>query len=133
MQPVLTMDTIITGVREIKAGQRVGYNGTFTAPKDMRVATIPVGYFEGLDRRLSNCGSLLLKKQEVPIVGRISMNITSLDVSRIPNLAEGEIVNVISPDPKKPNSIINLAAKAQTIPYVLLVHLPAHLKRRVIE
>ncbi len=131
--PVLEMKTIITGIKKIKAGDKVGYSGTFVAHKDMTVATIPVGYFEGVDRRLSNKGVIKIHKNGkdyfAPICGRVSMNITTFDVSGIDGLSVGDSVIVFSANKKDANSIEAVARACDTISYEILVHIPAHLKR----
>ena len=99
----------------------------------MRIATIPVGYAEGVDRRLSNKGELLVGDVACRIVGRVSMNITSLDVSDLANVRVGDEVTVISNNPSAPNSIETMARQCGTIPYELLVHIPAQLRRKVVE
>jgi alanine racemase len=133
--PVLGMKTIITGTKKLKAGETVGYNNTFQAQKDMVIATIPVGYYEGLDRRVSNSGSVLLGSERIPsnIVGKVSMNITTIDITKIKNAKIGTPVVVISNDPKDANSINSMAKKYNEITYELAVHIPAHLKRIVVE
>ena len=129
LRPALSMKTVITGVKNLKKGETVGYGHSFTAPRDMTVATIPVGYYEGLDRRLSSVGFVKVKGILCPIVGRVSMNISSIDVSSVPIVALGDEVEVISANKQDPNSIDNMARLAGTIPYELLVHLPGQLKR----
>ncbi len=132
LMPALEMMTRITSVRTLSKGESIGYNATFTAPRDMRVASIPAGYFEGVDRRLSNKGSLVVAERPCPIVGRVSMNITSLDVSKLPNARIGEKVIVISDDAAAPNSVEGIAKTCGTIPYEILVHIPTHLRRTVV-
>jgi len=138
--PVLEMKTIITGIKDLKEGESVGYGNTFKAPMNMKIATIPVGYFEGIDRRLSHSntdensisgGSVLVgaKRTTCPIVGRVSMNITSIDVSKIPDINVGDEVVAISGVSSDANSIVNIAKKCTTISYEIVVHIPAHLKR----
>lgn len=133
LKPALAFHTIISGVKEIPAGAHVGYSYTYTADKPMRIATIPVGYYEGLDRRLSNCGSVLVLGIPCPIIGRVSMNITSIDVSHIPHCAPGTDVVVISSNPKDQNSIVQIAQNTGTIPYEMFVHIPTQLKRVLME
>jgi len=132
LRPALRMTAPITLVKEIKKGDKVGYNTTFEAQKDMKIATIPVGYFEGIDRRLSNKGFVKVRDRFCPIIGRVSMNISSIDVSEIPNLKIGEEVVIISENPKDKNSIEKIAEQSQAIVYEILVHIPQHLKREVI-
>lgn len=132
--PVLKMKTIITGIKNIKRDDTVGYNNTFKAMKDMWIATIPVGYFEGLDRRLSNKGYVQVGVNKIlcPIIGRISMNMASIDISNIANVKIGDEVIVISNNMSDKNSIISMAEMANTISYEIAVHIPAHLKREYI-
>lgn len=134
LQPILEMKTILTGVKKLRAGETVGYGNTFKAEKDMTIATIPVGYYEGVDRRLSNKGSVQVGPVAVPcpIIGRVSMNITVIDVSAVPQAEIGTAVCVMSREEKDPNSIQAMARCAGTIAYEIAVHLPAHLKRTVI-
>lgn len=139
LKPVLEMSTIITSVRRIKKGDTVGYSRTFTAPTDMTLATVPVGYFEGIDRRLSNNGSFQVQTSlsaapvACPIIGRVSMNITSIDVSGVPDVAVGTPVTVISRDASAPNSVREFARRCGTIDYETAVRIPLHLKRVVID
>ena len=129
LRPALSMQTIISGVKSIKKGDSVGYNNTFIAPRDMLIATIPAGYAEGVDRRLSNIGQIEVKGILCPIIGRVSMNITTIDISNVPQVKLGAIVTIISNDDSSPISISNIAKACQTIPYEILVHIPAHLRR----
>ena len=132
--PALEMKTIVTSVRTVKKGESIGYNYTFTAPHDMRVATIPTGYAEGVDRRLSNVGALTIGADACPIVGRVSMNITSLDVTGCSReVVIGDEVTVISRDPDAVNSCESMARMCGTIPYEILVHIPSTLRRTIIE
>ncbi|TAK95608.1 alanine racemase [Patescibacteria group bacterium] len=132
LKPALQLQTEVSSIRTLEAGDRVGYNGTFRAEKEMRVATVPVGYFEGVDRRLSNTGCFMVKDKCCPIVGRVSMNITSIDVSAVPEINLGEAVTIISNVPGDQNSVENIAKAAGTIPYEILVHIPQHLRRIVV-
>ncbi|MEK7501302.1 MAG: alanine racemase, partial [Patescibacteria group bacterium] len=79
LKPVMEMKTIITGIKKLQIGETVGYGNTFTAQKNMTIATVPVGYFEGIDCRLSNSGIILIGPENIPcpIIGRVSMNITT--------------------------------------------------------
>lgn len=132
VKPVLELRSFISSIREIPEGDHVGYNVTFTAARPSRIATVPVGYYEGYDRRLSSKGSMRVSDTAVPVAGRVSMNMSSLDVTDVPGAKRGDIVTVLSRDPVATNSIEELAKLCDTIPYELLVHIPPHL-RRVVE
>lgn len=129
LKPALSMHTVITGVKDLAAGEQVGYNCTFTADKAMRIATIPVGYFEGVDRRLSNKGSVLVNGVPCTIVGRVSMNITTIDVTDCPDVVLETPVTVFSDKYEDANSLIKLGEMCNTTPLELLVHIPQHLRR----
>ncbi|MCL5666922.1 MAG: alanine racemase [Patescibacteria group bacterium] len=132
LRPVLEMNTIITSVKNLNPGESVGYNITFTAKDKLKVAAIPAGYFEGIDRRLSSKGCVKIGNSFCPIIGRVSMNITSVDVTNVPEIKNGSPVNVISSRADEKNSAENIAKLCGTIPYEILVHLPQHLKRQVV-
>jgi alanine racemase len=95
--PVMTWKTRIIGLQEIAADARVGYNGTFVAERPMRLALLPAGYADGLRRELSSTnerpgGWVILRGARAPIIGRISMNLTTVDVSAIPDARVGDEV-----------------------------------------
>jgi len=132
LKPALRMESVISSVKMISVGETVGYNNTYKADKATRIATVPVGYFEGVDRRLSNCGHFKVNGVDCPIIGRVSMNITSIDISGVANVKLGDKVTIISDKKEDNNSIENIAKCADTIPYEILVHIPPHLRRNVI-
>lgn len=131
-RPVLSVHSQLTVVKDLEVHESVGYNATFVSQKPMRIATVPVGYFEGFDRRLSNKGSMQIGGVACPVLGRVSMNMTTIDVSDVPDARLGTPVVVISDEPIDPNSILNLSALCDTAPLDFIVHIPAHL-RRVVE
>lgn len=134
LEPVLELRSIIGELRLIPAGDTVGYNATFTTSRETCVATVPAGYFEGIDRRLSNKGIVQVRGIECPIIGRVSMNMTTIDVTDIPDVAVGDSVTIISRELGAANSVPGIAkavsdATYRENEYVVLVHIPQHLKR----
>lgn len=122
---VLTFKTKIIQIKHLKKGDKVGYSGTYTARKNMIIGILPAGYNDGVDRRLSNKGYVSVGGILCPIIGRVSMNITTIDISKIKNPSLEQEVTIY------PN--INHAAKiCQTIPYDLLVHLGESIKRVIV-
>ncbi len=100
LQPVMCWKARVIGLREVKAGDTVGYNATFAAERTMRLALLPVGYADGLRRELSGSnaragGWVMVKGQRAAIVGRVSMNLTVVDVTEIPDVAVGDEVVVL--------------------------------------
>jgi len=127
----LTFKASLVNILDIKKGDQVSYNRTFTAKKDMTIGVISAGYFEGIDRRLSNCGHVLYQGKFLPIIGRVCMNLTIVDLKDTQAKLFDQ-VEVISPNPKDLNSITNIADLCQTIPYEILIHLHQSTKRIII-
>lgn len=90
LRPVMTWKAKVIGLREVEAGVRVGYGGTFVAERAMRLALLPVGYADGLRRELSSSGWVMMEGKRAAIVGRVSMNLTVVDVTGMDGVALGD-------------------------------------------
>lgn len=133
LKPVLELYSQIIETKELKFGEKVGYNGTFKAAKKTRLAILPIGYYDGLDRRLSNKGSVLVGSTWCPIIGKISMNVTTIDITAVPKTFIGQKVQLISRQPTDPNSIAAIARATKSIPHEIMIHLsPTNLRRIVV-
>ena len=132
LEPVLKHTTTIVQIKQIKKGDKVGYSGTFTASKDMTIAILPLGYNDGVDRRLSNKGSVTIKGIECPIIGLISMNITTIDATAARRIVIGQEVVVFSNNPDDPNSVVNASKKGGLLPHEMLIHIAESTKRVVV-
>lgn len=99
LTPVLTWKARIISLRTVGAQQPIGYSRTYTTQRETRVASIPVGYYEGYDRRLSNCGTVVIMHNGTPhyapVIGRVCMNVTLLDVTDIPDAQIGTEVIIL--------------------------------------
>jgi alanine racemase len=133
LRRVLTWKTQVVGVREIAAGQVVGYNGTFVATEPMRVALLAVGYADGLKRGLSNRGAVLVRGQQAPIIGRISMDQTVVDVSGIAGVAAGDEVVLIGRQGGRSITAEDHARWAGTIPWEIFTSITQRVERRAID
>lgn len=126
LQMVATLKTTISQVRQVKAGETIGYSRRGVATKDMTVATIGIGYADGLNRRLGNgVGKMMVLGQLAPVVGSICMDMTMIDISGIPNAKEGTEVIVFGSSP----SILDISAALGTIPYEVLTGISERVKR----
>jgi alanine racemase len=130
LRNVSTLRTVVTQVKRIPAGDTVGYNRLGKAARELLIAIVPVGYADGLDRRLGNgCGSLFLHGQPVPIIGNVCMDLTMLDVTSLSEngieVKEGDEVIVFGD--RYPAG--ELAKRAGTIPYEILTGISARVKR----
>lgn len=129
---VLTLKSKIIQIKKVNKGAKIGYSGTFTAKKEITLGILPIGYYDGIDRRLSNKGYVKIDNIFCKIAGRVSMNITTIDISKIKNPQIGQEVIVYSDNPKDKNSILNCAKICNTIPYDILVGLDQSIRRIVI-
>ena len=129
LRPALTYKTRLIHVRRIKAGAYVGYGHTFQAPQAMTLGVIPVGYAEGLPRSLGNMGFALLKGAGVPIVGRVCMNMTILDISRRPRAKVGDEVVLIGKSQNRQITATDIADWAATINYEIVTRIPEYIER----
>ena len=130
LRRVLEWKTLVVSVRTVAAGQMVGYNGTFVATEPMRLALLAVGYADGLRRALSNRGSVLVRGQRAPIVGRISMDQTVVDVTGIAGVAAGDEVVLLGRQGAESITAEDHAAWAGTIPWEIFTSITARVERQ---
>jgi alanine racemase len=131
LKPTLSLKTHLVQIKDIKKGESVGYSFTYTAKKNMKIGILPIGYNDGINRRLSNKGFVKLGNANCKIIGRISMNITTIDLSDVKKPIIGDEVVVYSAKMKDKNSFQNSAEMSNTIPYTLLTGLSMSIKRVV--
>lgn len=120
LQPVMSVRTRVVHVTSLEVGERVGYGGTWCAQRPTVLATLPVGYDDGVDWRLGNRGSVLVRGRRAPIVGRVSMDYTTIDVTEIPGIERGDTVTLIGRDGSQSIQADELAETVGSIPYELL-------------
>jgi len=133
LRPVLSYRSELIVTRTIAAGASVGYGGSFHAPRDMRIGIVPAGYADGVPRALSNRGAFIVDGAVCPIVGRIAMNMTQLDLTRAPNARAGSAVTLIGHDDGVAITADDWATWAETINYEIVTRLPAELPREYVE
>ena len=115
--PAMTLKTSVAYVKELKKGATISYGRTFTAEKDMRIATVPIGYADGYVRANAKDGYMLVNGQKAKIVGRICMDQTMLDVTDIDHIEQGDEVIVFGTGEKGEPTADTLAANTDTINY----------------
>jgi alanine racemase len=129
LKPVLSWKTRVVSVRTVPAGAVVGYNGTFVATEPMRLALLPVGYADGLDRRLGNRFSLLVRGERAPLVGRISMDLAVIDVTEIHGVEAGDEVVILGSQGNNTITAFDHAEAAETIPWEVFTRIGARIQR----
>jgi alanine racemase len=132
VRPVLSWKTRIFSLRDVEAGQAIGYSGAYVTQAAARIAALPVGYADGLRRALSSRGRVIVEDQYAPIVGNISMDITLVDVSRVKGADVGSEVIILG---ESEHCLITAAEHAQiarTIPYEILCNISKRVPRRYV-
>jgi len=132
LRPVLALKTRVALVKCILRGETVGYGRTFTAPTDMRIAILPIGYEDGYGRSLSNKGSVIVRDRLTPVIGTISMDWTVIDISEVPEVREGDEVILIGESAGNMISAEDIAALTGTISYEVTCSIGRRVPRRFI-
>lgn len=132
LQPALRLTSTITKTTNLKRGDKVSYNYTFTAPKNMKLGILPVGYFEGVSRTLSNSGAVKMDKAYFPVVGRVCMNHTMIDLVDS-GTKVGDKIIVYSNKSDDQNSIDSIAKQHKLFSYNLLTSLSSDVRRVLVD
>lgn len=135
LQAALQIFSHIISLQDLEAGESVSYNEDYRVSQPTRIAVIPFGYFEGLDRRLSNKAEFLVQSARESfwsrIAGRVCMNLSCLDIGEH-EARVGDLVQIVSDQAGAPNSVANLSRAMGTIPYEFLAKLQASIRREII-
>ena len=129
LAPALRFQTVVSHLKDLPAGGSVSYGRTFVAPHDLRIATLPVGYADGLARLLSGQGQVLIGGQRVPIVGRVCMDMTMVDVTGVPDVRVGDEAVLIGRQDAEEITADEVAALTGTISYEVLCRIGARVPR----
>jgi alanine racemase len=129
VRPALTWKAKILLVKDIPEGALVGYGGSFRAPRPMRVGIIGAGYADGIFHRLSNRGRMIAAGRQTPILGTVSMDLTTIDLSHAPHLAPGDEVTLLGTDGEASLDAQQIAKVAGTISYNILCNISARVRR----
>jgi alanine racemase len=129
LRPAMRWTAPLIAVRDVPAGIGVGYGQTWTAPRPTRLGLIPIGYADGYPRSLSNRGIMMAAGQPAPVAGRVSMDLTVVDLGNAPQATVGDEVTVLDSDPLSPASVYRMAELAETIPYEIFCRIGSRVRR----
>jgi alanine racemase len=132
VRPAMTVCAVVTHVKTVRAGETVGYGCTWTAPRDARVATVAAGYADGLHRAQSNRGVMLAAGVRCPIVGTVSMDQATIDVSAADGVSVGDAVIIVGGRGAQRLGADEVAAVENTISYEVLCAISARVPRRAV-
>jgi alanine racemase len=120
LRPALRFRTAVSQIRDVARGESVSYGRTFVAPRNLRVATLPAGYADGVGRLLSNRGQVLIRGRRAPIVGRVCMDMTMVDVTDLPEARVGDEAVLIGRQGAEEITADEVAELQGTISYEVL-------------
>jgi alanine racemase len=120
LKPVMTLKTHIHFLKSVAPGTRISYGGTFITKRESLIATLPIGYADGYSRHLSNQGQVLIRGKRAPIVGKVCMDFTMVDVTEIPNVSLGDEVILMGKQGKEQITVEEIAKKINSISYEVL-------------
>jgi alanine racemase len=129
LEPVMRWRTAIARLKELPPGHAIGYGATFHTTRASRIATLPVGYADGYRRGLSNRGEVLVRGRRAPVVGRVSMDLVTIDVTDIEEARVGDEVVLLGRQGDEEITVEELAAKLDTISYEVFCGVSARVPR----
>jgi alanine racemase len=127
LKPALTWKTKVIQVKNIRRGEKISYSLTYEFKRDAHVAVLPVGYADGYDRKLSNCGEVLIRGKRYPVRGRVCMNLTMVEVDD--NVKEGDEVVLIGKQKDEEVTADELAQTIGTINYEVVTRISSEIER----
>ena len=132
LRPVLAWKTRLVQIKELPEGSYIGYGCTYRATRPIRVGVLPVGYADGYDRKLGNTAYVLIRGKRAPVIGRICMNLTMVDISDIPQAGLEEEVVLLGQDGEERITAETMAEWAGTINYEVVTRISPFLPRNVV-
>ncbi len=133
VKPALSWKTRIVSVKDVARESKVGYGGSFVAPGPMRLAVLAAGYADGVPHRLSNRGKVIAGGRFAPIVGTVSMDLTTIDITHSPQMQPGDEVTLLGKEGDVALDAQQIARTAGTISYNVLCGISARVKRFYVE
>lgn len=133
LKPALSWKTVMAQIKEVKKGALVGYGCTYKMPHSGRIAVLPVGYYDGYVRLLSNKGSVLIRGQKAPVIGRVCMNMIMVDVTHITDVRLEDEVVLIGRQKNEMMTAETLADLSQTINYEVTTRINERIHRRLLS
>lgn len=133
LRPALRWVAPLIGIRDIPAASTVGYGQTWIAGAPAKLGLVPVGYADGYPRALSNRGVMMVNGYPAPVAGRVSMDLTVIDLTQCPGACLGDDVVVLDSDPLSPASVYRIAELAETIPYEIFCRIGKRARRIAVD
>lgn len=133
LKRVISWKSKVMAIKDVKRGEYVGYGNNYLANNDMRVAIIPVGYNNGFSRQLSNRGRVLIHGKRIEVVGNVTMNTISVNVTSLKNIEVGDEVVLIGKQKKLTITVASFSEMSNYLNYQILARLPANIPRIIVD
>lgn len=133
LKRLLSWKTRVMAVKHVEPGNFIGYGSSFLANKKTKIAIIPVGYANGFSRALSNKGRVLIRGRRVPVIGTVTMNTTTVNISDLPNVEPGDEVVMIGKQKRMAISIASFCELSNDLNYQLLTRIPDNIPRHIVS
>jgi len=133
VRPALAWKTAVLAVKDLPTGSLVGYGGMYRTAQPTRIAVLAAGYADGIPHRLSNKGRVIANGHLAPIIGAVSMDLTTIDITHCPPLAVGDAVTLLGSEGDVSIDAQQIARVAGTISYSVLCGIHARVKRIYID
>lgn len=130
---IITWKSKVMNIKKIKKGEFIGYGTSFLAHQDMMIAFVPVGYAHGYSRNLSNTGKVLIHGAEAPVIGIVTMNVITVDVSHIAAVEKADEVVLIGTQKNKTVSVFSFSEMSNQLNYEMLTRLPKDIPRKIVD
>ena len=129
LKSALSWKTRIIQIKQVAKSERISYGLTYQFKKPAKIAILPVGYADGYDRKLSNCGEVIIRGKRCPVRGRVCMNLTAVEVTHVPKAQEGDEAILIGKQGQEEITTDELARKIGTINYEVVTRINSEIKR----
>ncbi|MBD3161224.1 MAG: alanine racemase [Candidatus Eisenbacteria bacterium] len=132
LRRVMRWRSLIMSIKQISPGEFVGYGTSYQATRRQRVAAVPVGYYHGFSRSLSNLGYVLVRGRRAPVIGLVNMNMMMIDVTEVPGVEHGDEVVLIGKQKRRTISVSSFGDLTRMLNYEILVRIPPEIPRIVV-
>lgn len=132
LKRLISWKSKVMSLKKVKMGDFIGYGTSFMASRDMTIALVPIGYSHGFSRNLSNLGKVLIQGKIVPVVGTVTMNSISVDITDVKGVEKGDEVVIIGRQKRNEITVASFGESTQQVNYELLTRLPQDIPRKII-
>ncbi|WP_439481994.1 alanine racemase [Cyclobacterium plantarum] len=133
LKRLISWKSHVMSVKKVKIGDFIGYGNSYMASRNMTIALVPIGYCHGFSRNLSNLGKVLIQGKILPVVGTVTMNAISVDVTDLKSVTKGDEVVIIGRQRRNEITVASFGESVQQVNYELLTRLPHDIPRKIIS